>query len=172
MQSGMPGGTRWYTKAEQQLRKTYDPPRVAALLALFSPRVPVKRSVNFTKFYIDTGTYRHDVVRSVRAAVDHWESTGEIRGPKTGAFYRALRGDHEAIVLDVWMSKLFGVDQKIFGTKSGYQMYSDRIRIIANQYGYSPRDTQACLWVGYLRMVGRNPPPMNLEPLIEQELFR
>lgn len=171
MQSGMPGGTRWYTKAEQQLRKTYDPPRVAALLALFSPRVSVKRSVNFTKYYIDTGTYRHDVVRSVRSAVDHWELTGSIRGPKTGAFYKALMGDTQAIVLDVWMSKLFGVDQKIFGTKTGYQLYSDKIKVIAEQHELSPRDTQACLWVGYLRLVGRNPPPMDLSPLIEQELF-
>ena len=111
------------------------------------------------------------MVRSVRAAVGHWESTGEIRGPKTSAFRSALLGDTSAIVLDVWMARIFGVDQRVFGTKKGYAFYSERIREIAYQFDETPRDTQACLWVGYLRMVGRNPPKMDLGILIEQELF-
>jgi cobalamin biosynthesis protein CbiD len=144
---------------------------VGSLLALFSPRVSVKRSVNFTKHYISTGEYRHDVVRSVRAAVDHWSKTGEIRGPKTSAFRNAMLGDLNAVVLDVWMAKFFKVDQKVFGTKSGYRLFSERLCRIADALGVSPRDAQATVWVYTLRLHGRNPPMMDLSDLIEQELF-
>lgn len=165
-------GERWYTTVTSRLLTHNDAHRVGSLLALFSPRVPVKRSVNFTKFYMETNTYRHDVVRTVRAAVDHWEQTGIIRGPKTSAFRDALLGDPNAVVLDVWMSKLFNVEQKVFSTKSGYALYSDKIRRLADKNDMTPRDTQASLWCGYLTLVGRKPPVMDISTLFpESELF-
>lgn len=160
----------WYHHAQLVLGRHPQGYRISCLLALFSPRVSVTRSVNFTKYYMTTGMFRRDVTRSVRAAVDHWESTGEIRGPKTSSFQRALMGDTEAVVLDIHMANLFGVEQRVFSTRSGYRYYSDCVVRLGWLYGHTPRDMQALLWCGYVNSIGRTVPRLDLS-FLDEELF-
>lgn len=155
-------GRFWYDEAREQVDRgsvllNIAPRRFADLLALFSPRVAVKRSIRFAVRYAETGEYAADVMRSVRASVDHYEQTGEIRGPKTRPFADALRGDGSAIVLDVWMAVAFGVDQRAFNRVGVHAECTRRIRIAAKRLGWTPAETQAAMWYATVRNAGRSP---------------
>ena len=163
----------WYDCALQQVTLASatlhtSPSRLAALLALFSPRVPVRRSIRLALHYVHTGQFTADTMRPVQQAVLHWEQTGQIRGPKTSAFCRAILGDTDAIVLDVWMSVAFGVDQGRF-TRAGVRRYWERqVRIVAERIGRTPRDAQAAIWAGIVRQHRRSVGQLTL---VEQTLF-
>lgn len=102
-------------------------------------------------------------MRGVRTSLINFLIDGKIRGLKTRPFAAALAGDEEAIVLDTWMAKIFGVDQKVFGTKRGVAEYSAHIRELARMTGLTPAQTQAALWCGYIRSLGRVPADLVME---------
>ena len=73
-----------------------------------------------------------------------------FHGPKTRAFFRALAGDPNAVVIDVHMCRVLGVDHKNVGKPAGYQAAVD----LALEQGLgsfeevSARDAQAVVWCG------------------------
>jgi len=160
-------GKGWYAEAFGQIEQASDllgvtPDMLAGYLAVYSPRVSVKRSIRMAYHRIRTGEHAHDTMRSVRTAVEHWEATGEIRGPKTGAFYAALLGDGSAVVLDVWMAKVLGIPQEMLGRVRVYRKGEDRIRAVAAVVDWTPAETQAALWVEAVKAAGRNPGQIRL----------
>lgn len=165
-------GQHWYRREGRAL-KTFawqegiNPNRFIDLIALFSPRIQLKRDLRNTLFYVRTGGFAHDVMRNVKIAVQHYEKTAEIRGLKCGAFARALKGDNEAVVLDTHMAGILGLDQKIFGTKSGYGYGVQRIMKYARRCGLAPAETQAALWCGKILLENRNPETVSYKLLLE-----
>lgn len=157
------GHRTWYNDALQNImtlcyRKNWGVVRYIEVLALTSPRVSVKRNVSLATEYMTTGQLGPDVLRGTRAALAHYEATGEIRGPKTAAFARALAGDHDAVVLDVWMARALDVDQRKFETKRVRHSAERRVRYAAHLLGWSPAETQAAVWSGTLQRAGRKVP--------------
>lgn len=73
-----------------------------------------------------------------------------FHGPKTRAFFRALAGDYNAVVIDVHMCRVLGIDHKSVGKPAGYQAAVD----LALEQGlnrvpvFGPRDAQAVVWCG------------------------
>ena len=69
-----------------------------------------------------------------------------LRGPKTNAFARAIAGDENAVVVDVWMMRAaqVGVDSP---NKTQYAEISQAIKRVAMQHGLTPRTTQALIWI-------------------------
>lgn len=150
---------RWYVDANQFLTDEFGHlgGYIADLLAVFSPRVTVYRSAKWTLHWVATGTFMPDVTRGTRSAVAHYEATGEIRGPKTSAFARNLRGDYEPVVLDTWMAKLMGVDQRHFARRPVYRQASSRVRSAARKCGVPPAEMQAALWSAAYQSAFQNP---------------
>lgn len=170
-------GRGWYGEALEQIGMASDmlgctPVKLAGYLAVYSPRVSVKRSIRMAYHRIRTGEHTHDCMRGVQAAVEHWEATGEIRGPKTRAFNAALLGDESAVVLDVWMARALGIPQDLLGRITVYRKGEDRIRSVASVIGWTPAETQAALWVATVEAAGRNPGQIELvrETLYGREL--
>ena len=156
-------GRRWYVDSRRSIRrwcKQNNQPfgRVCDLFALFSPRVSVAACTRQTKHYLLADEYAHDVKSSVIAAVEHYESSGEIRGPKTSAFSRALRGSTRSIVIDVWMCRALGIDHVHYGDRITLRRTCDRVILrVSRKIGWTPTETQAAIWTGYLVLRGRNP---------------
>jgi len=153
----------WYDKSQHVIAKQAGELGVpakhfAAVLAITSPRVPVKRNWRLAVTYLQTGQPASDTLTTTRAALAHWEKTGEIKGQKTRSFYEALCGNPEAVVLDVWMAKLFDVDPMTLRNKSVHGPLSNRIRSAAKRLNWEPRQVQAALWAYTIESSGRTVP--------------
>lgn len=173
---------RWYRQAGRDLQalsereSPADPSgwkeRFVDILAITSPRVAVVRNIRLALCYSRMRKAHPTTIRGVRAALEHWEDTGEIRGPKTSRFAKALNGDEDAVVLDVWMAFAMRVDQRVFATKSGYERHSRTIRRVAKKLGWTPAETQASIWAAaYRQKRGRWPGMMPFGRAEEASLF-
>ena len=70
-----------------------------------------------------------------------------LKGQKTNAFARAISGDSDAVVIDVWMIKAAGMDSSKGVNKTQYNELSDAVREVATMSGLTPRTTQALIWI-------------------------
>jgi len=157
-----PDGCGWYSTAADELqhvcdREQWPIERAAAILAITSPRVAVRRNVRLALTYLDRGTLLANGMATIVASLRHWEATGKINGPKVFAFCNAILGDASAVVLDVHMANVLRVEQKRFSQPSVRQECRVMVRRVADRCGFSPRDTQACLWYAQKRSVGEHP---------------
>jgi hypothetical protein len=154
-------GRDWYQFAESQVRSAaaslgIDPQRFADIIAVTSPRVQVVRNVRMAVRYVRDGD-RTGMMKTVAAALDHWHLTGEIRGPKTSEFAKAIMGDTDRVVLDVWMAKAFGIPQKWLDAKYVRAECARRVRDAALILGWTPAQVQAAVWTTAVRDAGREP---------------
>jgi hypothetical protein len=69
-----------------------------------------------------------------------------LKGPKTNAFARAIAGDEQAVVVDVWMMRAAGCDNDS-PTKKQYEEISEAVIKVAQRFGMTPRACQALIWI-------------------------
>ena len=69
-----------------------------------------------------------------------------LKGQKTNAFARAIAGDTDAVVIDVWMMRAAGMENDS-PNKSQYLALSDAVRKVAADHGITPRTAQALIWI-------------------------
>jgi hypothetical protein len=69
-----------------------------------------------------------------------------LKGLKTNAFARAIAGDTDAVVIDVWMMRAAGMDNDS-PNKGQYLALSDAVRKVAADHGITPRTAQALIWI-------------------------
>lgn len=136
--------------------------RTCDVLAVTSPRISVSMNGRLAAMYLDgCGADALPCIPSVSAALRHYEETGEIRGPKTEAFARALRGEPDAVVLDVWLARALDVPQReLRGAR--YRRHAARVRRGAARLGWEPAEYQAAVWTGVRRAMGRTKPRAGL----------
>lgn len=154
---------RWYDHAKADIKivcqkKGWDFDRFVDVLAITSPRVAVVRNIRVAMHYMQTEKFLSGTIRNTRAAMKHYEATGEIRGPKTSAFARALKGDLDAIVLDSWMSKAFEIEQITFRNRTVKDECERRVCRAARACDLRPAELQAASWAVIVRRHGRNTP--------------
>lgn len=157
----------WYVWATDQVTLAaeeldIDPKKLADYLAIFSPRVSVRRSIRWTLHYLRTGEFMPDVTRSHKAAMLHYNLTGEIRGPKTGPFALALRGNVDALVLDSWMGKALGIEPDRLAVQAVWKAAAARVLSVAKRLGWTPTQTQAAIWAGIVLEERINVPALNI----------
>ena len=70
-----------------------------------------------------------------------------LNGQKTNAFARAIAGDTDAVVIDVWMIRAAGMDASKGVNKTQYNTLADSVRKIAKEFGLTPRTAQALIWI-------------------------
>lgn len=67
----------------------------------------------------------------------------ELKGPKINAFFLALKGDKQAVVVDRWMARAYGFKSV---TTANYDRIERNIRHEAGANDMEPSDFQAWLW--------------------------
>jgi hypothetical protein len=70
-----------------------------------------------------------------------------LNGQKTNAFARAIAGDANAIVIDVWMIRAAGMDASKGVNKTQYNELSEAVNTVAKEFGITPRTAQALIWI-------------------------
>jgi hypothetical protein len=69
-----------------------------------------------------------------------------LKGPKTNAFARAIAGDQNAVVVDVWMARAAQLETDS-PNKTQYAEVSQAVKRVSARYGMTPRTMQALLWI-------------------------
>lgn len=145
----------WYTDAKSAIHAIcqehgWDATRFAEVMAITSPRVQVSRNVYATTYYMRHGQLPKGTMRSTRKALENWEQGKGIAGRKTGPFADALKGNGDALVLDVWMAHALGVDEKIVTRLDIQAAARRRMQGIADTMGCTIAEAQAAVWCGII----------------------
>lgn len=141
----------WYDRARTEIREVsrqarFDRRRFCDILALSSPRCAVRRNVRLGLHWMLHGEYPSGTMRTIRTATEHYERTGEIRGPKTRPFAEALYGSDSAIVIDSWMEYAVGVPTKASAKKATRAAIERRVCEVARTLGVENVQAQAAIW--------------------------
>jgi len=119
----------------------------ASIVAAFSPRerwaTNVAKALAFSQGKPVAGLQNN--YRMAQAALEL--GFDALKGQKTNAFARAIAGDTDAVVIDVWMIRAAGMDASKGVNKSDYNMLADTVRNIASEHGLTPRTAQALIWI-------------------------
>ena len=135
---------------------------VCKLFAATSINTSMKANITlFRKAYIELkenkpiGNYLPNIQNQLRLV----REGKPLSGRKINSFSQAMSGDSNAVVVDVWMGRIFGVDKKYFRQKSqrmqsggltdkNYTLIESYIREQAPQMGLTPCELQSILWAG------------------------
>lgn len=154
-------GADWYEKAQnvvdRLVEQTGQPrPRVAAIIALTSPRQTLAGNLRLTLHYFSReGGVEHDsrfegMLPSVQASIKRWEEDRSFspRARKVKAFRDALLGNQHAVVLDTWMARALGLPYKKGSriSKAQYVEAVRRINHVAVKLNLYPCQVQAAIW--------------------------
>jgi hypothetical protein len=69
-----------------------------------------------------------------------------LKGMKTNAFAKAIAGDEQAVVIDVWMLRAVGIEKKT-PNQSSYNELVGAVKKVAFEFGMTPRSMQALIWI-------------------------
>jgi len=143
--------SRWYHEAylvalEVAENMSIPLENAASIVSAFSPRqrwdVNVRQALAFSNGEKVKGL-TNNLTMAANAAEYGFDA---LKGLKTNAFARAIAGDDNAVVIDVWMCRAanIGTDSP---NKSQYNFVSDAVRDAAALFGITPRTAQALIWI-------------------------
>jgi len=141
----------WYKEAEKVAYKVAENLGVslevgASVVSAFSPRERwasnVSKAISFSLGKRVTGLDNNLKMAKASLILGY----DALKGPKTNAFARAIAGNEKAVVVDVWMMRASGlrVDSP---NKTQYREISESIIRVSQDFGMTPRTTQALIWI-------------------------
>ena len=143
--------SKWYVDAERiaeqvakNLGTTLDVG--ASVISAFSPRerwsVNVARAIAFS-LGEEVTCLKNNIVMANNSLTMGFSA---LKGLKTNAFAKAIAGDEQAVVIDVWMLRAVGIEKKT-PNQSLYNELSNAIKAAAFEVGMTPRSAQALIWI-------------------------
>lgn len=150
-------GRHWYDSAEAEARAlAAELPRglgtvtAAGILAVLSPRAQWSVNVRWAWAIArdpDAEVSMPGFRAKARAmATGRRASATIIRGPKVRAFWRAIAGDRDAAVVDVWMLRAMGIATPTV-SPAQYERCAEALREAARRVRVPTRDFQATVWM-------------------------
>ena len=144
----------WYAEARafaeslRVIRPEWSLEVAASVVSAFSPRVTwahnKAKALQYAQGITPKGLRSH-VVAADRCCRDGFDG---LRGLKTNAFARAIAGDANAVVVDVWMCRAAGLG-KDAPNATEYRAIADAVTVVADSLPLtiSPATLQALLWI-------------------------
>ena len=147
-----PDGPAWYRASQHEAQRIAELSGVtivvaAGVIAALSPRVQWAVNVRMAEALCRTGV-TGGLARSVAAArriMDGEDPLEVLTGPKTNAFFRAIMGDEDAAVVDVWMMRAVGLNRSKLTSKQ-YEAVAAALRSAAARAGLPTAEFQAQVW--------------------------
>jgi len=141
----------WYMEAEKVAHKVAENLGTslevgASVVSAFSPRERwtsnVSKAIAFSLGETVTGLSNN--LRMANASLELGYDA--LKGRKTNAFARAIAGDENAVVIDIWMLRAAGakVDSP---NKTQYTEMSEAVTKVAERFQMTPRTAQALIWI-------------------------
>ena len=143
--------SKWYLDAEKvahEVSRNLDATLEigASVISAFSPRERwasnVEKAVAFSLGQNVVGLSNN--LKMARASLEL--GFDALRGLKTNAFARAIAGDENAVVIDVWMCRAAGVEFES-PNQTQYHELSRAVKNVAKKFGITPRTCQALIWI-------------------------
>jgi|AntAceMinimDraft_5_1070358.scaffolds.fasta_scaffold05958_8 hypothetical protein len=147
----MEAASVWYSEAQEVAEDVAELMSIslecgASVVSAFSPRerwaTNVAKSYAFANGKPVKGLSNN--LKMAEASVSQGFSA--LKGQKTNAFARAIAGDTEAVVIDVWMMRAANMSTDS-PTKKVYRELSEAICVVAQEFGITPRTAQALIWI-------------------------
>lgn len=155
-------GAEWYPSAWREclrMSRAYDvtPRRVAAMVATLSPRARwqtnlaaadamLRDAASGRGFGERYGVLPANVAKATRV-YDSARYSEMVTGPKVSPFYRNIIGDVDIVTVDTIMAKASGLGADV--TPRVRVAIVGAVVLLAREYGLTPRDMQAAVWVAY-----------------------
>lgn len=143
--------SKWYVDAERVAEKVAENLGTtlevgASVVSAFSPRerwsVNVARAIAWSLGQ-DVACLKNNLVMANNALTLGFSA---LKGLKTNAFAKAIAGDEQAVVIDVWMLRAVGIERKT-PNQSQYKELEDAVKKVAFDFGMTPRAMQALIWI-------------------------
>lgn len=143
--------SKWYLDAERVAEEVARNLGVtleigATVVSAFSPRERWTRNVsNAIKFSLGKEvTALGNNIKMANAGLT--KGFDALNGQKTNAFAKAIAGNENAVVIDVWMLRALGIEKKS-PTQSQYKEMAKAVTLVAMKHGMTPRAMQALIWI-------------------------
>ncbi len=136
-------GRFWYRGEKEYWQLRFRPEMALGVLAACSPLSRIDRNLDMALRVLYG--FPCPMMTVHRRNVERVLAGEEVRGTKVHAFYRALMGDPDAVVVDRRMCRAAGLDTEN-PTEKQYHLVAEQVRRIAGQLGWAPAETQAAIW--------------------------
>lgn len=157
----------WYADTQRLFEYLYGAERLPLITQLFaatSINSSLKSNIRLFRRAlneIDKGEPRGGYLPVMAQQIDHIRNGRPLSGRKINSFARAMSGDTEAVVVDVWLKRAFDEDQKYIRIRNGnalerssgasdwqYNVIEAYVRNEASRRGLEPREVSAMIWSG------------------------
>ena len=120
----------------------------AGVIAVLSPQHTWDQNLKLAEVCLGGGTPRcFKKTASLACAIRDANGMPDtaLMGPKVGAFYRAIMGHQDAVVIDRWMLRAMGMpDARL--TRKRYAVLAQVVRDVAKEHCESASTFQAIVW--------------------------
>ena len=167
----------WYRDCGDKIRQEYG--RYAGLfiglLAATSPRKQVSANFRLANriFHRHIGGLPIEYDRLLPAARSNVKRAllnEPLSGNKVRAFAENLKGNFDAVTIDIWILRYYGIGVKSL-SNGGYKNLSRLIAIEARQYQLKPAEYQAVIWSEIRAKYGLKPSSYLLAEEFSQKFF-
>jgi hypothetical protein len=149
-------GRSWYPETNRRLRQIAaktdsTTAHAAAVFAIVSPAVQLATALDWTEAILrgerEGGRYPNMQAPRIEAALATRYPVKAVTGPKVNAFYRALMGDADALVLDRWAAFAAGFERGRDIPRAVRLRLEAAYRAAAAAVGETVRAFQAIVWI-------------------------
>lgn len=172
----------WYQDCEQVFVELFGIDRLPVIAKIFAgTSINTSLKSNITLFRkalheLDNDLPFGNYLPNIKTQLEYIRAGKELSGRKINSFARAMSGDTEAVVVDIWLLRAFELHKKfsskvtlpnptkdLFGyththtqgrlrnsgaTKKQYDVIEHWVRTVAKCMGVEPRQLSAMIWAG------------------------
>lgn len=177
----------WYLKHQLFFEKRFGPERLVLVTNLFaatSINSSLKSNIRLFRkalYEIENDKPFSNYLPVMKMQLERIRKGEQIRGQKINSFARAMQGDVDAVVVDVWLLRAFEQDRKYFrklserlqsggASSNQYTVIEQYVRHQAYSMGLEPRQLSAIIWSG-VRTFFTGKQETGYINILEQQLF-
>lgn len=166
----------WYQLTENLFVELFGRERLHLVAKLFAATsINTSLPSNITLFRralheLDNGLPFSNYLPNIKQQLEFIRDGKDLSGQKINAFYRAMTGDMDAVVVDVWLTRAFDIETRYARkqpngstrvrsggvTAKNFKMVTENVQRIAHTLSLEPRQVSAMIWSGIRKTIGRN----------------